>query len=532
MQTVTDRLFRFGIRTIEFFSIAIFGLFSLVSFFWMSCYEDCSSVYLLLKHTPFWAYPFLLLAITFILKKAADFITVKEKRLHIFLYGVCTFIFLFCAIWTLFTKVIPASDQATVYYIAKDFARGNYGAVTSYGSYLACYPHQIGLLWYYELLFRIFHFTDYRILQGMNGFYIVIIVLMQYHILDKFFRNKRILVYYLGLACMLFPLFFYTPFVYGEVPSFAFLLTGVRLLLIWLESSNLKSRLPAGIFSLLFFALSVIVRKNTLIFIIALIITLFLHVLKERRPSRLPYIVLLGILSFGSLPLIQHSYEVKSGNSIDTSIPAVSFVVMGQQDSPYGPGWYNSYNLDTFIKEADYDHETAVAISRQNLSEILSDYREHPFSALRFLLRKVTCEWSSADFAALYSNHMPAGSRSPFWESFFSGTGYRVLLQFMSGYQWVIYFLLFAAILKLFKQKEKNPLHYLFFLTAIGGFLFYLAWEGSGRYVFPYFLLAMPLAAYGLDAYLSFSDTLFRRYSKSRRSFHVISPKISPVNKD
>ena len=42
---------------------------------------------------------------------------------------------------------------------------------------------------------------------------------------------------------------------------------------------------------------------------------------------------------------------------------------------------------------------------------------------------------------------------------------------------------------------------YVGMIAVLGGFLFHMVWEANSRYIFPYFLLLLPYASQGLDAF-------------------------------
>ncbi len=523
-QKINGFLYGFSTKTAEILSLVLFGVLAITSFLFSVYYETAEATALQLRVNPHLLYLIILILCLLLLKGLCSFFSkANTKRLSLLLVCSLIYIFLFCFIWTYFTKTIPSADQASIYYLAKDFAAGNYGAIVPDGSYLSCYPHQIGLVSYYELLIRFFNTSSYRVLQCTNILYILLLVYSQYSMIRKLFSKREVSICYLILMDLCLPLFFYTPFLYGEVPSIALLMVGVNLSLFLSCQKERPQKLSPGLFAairvmaylgiLVSFTLAVAVRKNSLIFIIAYIIIMLLLSLQKKRLSYLLHGFIICLCTLTILPLIQSHYEGLAGNKLNKGVPPLAYFAMGMQESSAGPGWYNSYNYNTYVNDAQYDVSIAKEIARKDLEKQIATFTAQPLKALSFYYKKLTYEWSNSGFASLYFNHITyEGARNAFWESCFSGRGFRMLTKVMSFYQFSIYLFAFIGAIKLFCTKEKNPWHLLFYVAALGGAMFYLIWEGNGRYVFPYFIFILPYAAAGCSAIIS--GIKLPRYSK------------------
>ncbi len=87
--------------------------------------------------------------------------------------------------------------------------------------------------------------------------------------------------------------------------------------------------------------------------------------------------------------------------------------------------------------------------------------------------------------------------RSRLVNSIYLGKGNRLLCLFMDSYQLLVYGMGLALLV--LTRKEKYPLEWYLLLTVIlGGVLFHTIWEAKSRYVLPYFVMMLPLAAAGL----------------------------------
>ena len=249
-----------------------------------------------------------------------------------------------------------------------------------------------------------------------------------------------------------------------------------------------------------------LVRKNSLVFMIALGIILFLWLLKNHRKFSLKknicYVtcfVLLFALSISVIPMVQNLYERRSSQEINPGIPSSTYLAMGLMEAEAGPGHYSGYNFDTFTVDADYDAALASEIGWNDYRERLSYFASHPGYSLQFFGRKFCMEWLNTGWSIFDSLYVSFGERLPVIESCFSGPLYGVLKDYMTNYQMVLYLLSAICTFALFRTKRDGDVFlYLFPLTAFGGALLFLAWEASGRYILPYAVFMLPYAGYGM----------------------------------
>ncbi len=452
----------------------------------------------------------------------------QEKRSRILLVITLLYTFLLSLGWAAVSKCFPTADQASVYYGAKHFAAGNFSEITDKYSYFSCYPHQMGLALFYEILLRLFHTESYHLLQGVNAVCNVITVLSLYEITRILFPGKKVSVYFLFLVLFCLPLFWYTPFVYGELPSFAFSFLGVWMLLAGIQKKG-KESLPFFGLSLLALTGASAVRKNTLILVIAVVLTLTVYLFKERKPFYLIYVILLAVFCGGAILLAVRYYEDRSGSSLNDGVPGISHLVMGLQEAEYAPGWYNGFNFETYANAADYDQREAVRISRQAFKERLKAFSEDPAYTFRFFFDKFRAEWLNTGYACYDSTAGKYYERHPAVESLYSGAGFFITRFFMDKYQFLIYFTaLFFVARRLFAKNPKRDMFsgglllYTLPAAVLGGALFYLAWEGSGRYILPYFVMTLPYAAAGMDLLDAGIDVMYNKKSKRKTGMQEV----------
>lgn len=510
-----QRIYTFCIRFLKISFLVLFGILAVSSFFRTAYLENAYEIVIQLG----WDNP--LLNLLFLFCFLGLLWAIGKPFLHfergnlILLVLTCLWVFSASLLWTYFSKSGPASDCGSVYYAARRFAANDFSAVSYRDSYFSVYPFQLGLAFFYEIIFRVTGSDNFHILQGINALCLVVCTISQYHLGGHLFRERSAQVYTLLLTASCLPFIMYGSYIYGEIPSFAFLLFGTWMLLLFLEDpAEKKSRqrgLPVkifcGILALLSLSCSVLVRKNSFVFLIALGIILLLWLIRNGKTFSsgkiifyFGYFILLFALAAGIIPMVQNLYAKRSGQQINTGVPASTYLAMGLMETEAGPGHYSGYNFETFTVEADYDAETAAQIGWNDCRERLSFFASHPGYAMRFFGQKFCIQWLNTGWSIFDSTYVSFGERLPVVESCFSGPLYRPLKDYMTNYQMILYLLSALCAFALFRgRNEEDPFLYLFPLTAFGGAVLFLAWEASGRYVLPYAVFMLPCAGYGMS---------------------------------
>lgn len=513
LHKITCTIYNMGLKTVQLLTLLLMVVLTLCSLFWGYYAEEMESQASISHTEPIFLHLtgiLTLLLLLFLLLKCSG------RHIRVFKRTLLGFTMCWYCFWGLFLilcgRSIPAADSASVYSIAQALAFGQTGVIHPTDSYLSYYPQQIGLVAFYEIIIRLWNllpinYAAYYVLQCINVAMSCIIVYFQYKITSLLTRdNDAATICYLFLALLNAPLVIYTSFVYGEIPSFALLCAGLYTLLAYYMKQSLScGRRYLYLFcSLPLLILSVALRKNSLIVIIAVLLTLVWEWLRVHRNQLLLYAILLLVGSFSILPCIQKIYEYRADNVLSTGVPAISYVAMGMQESSRGNGWYNGFNFYTF-ESSNLDTSITASKSREAIQDSLSAFRKNPGYAFQFYKDKFLSQWTDGSYFCRQATLAHTDGRSRIIESLYTGSLSLSFNHYCNIYQLLIYIGALLCLLWLSSghsrsgQQSPSLLPYIGMIAVLGGFLFHMVWEANSRYILPYFLLLLPYAAMGLS---------------------------------
>lgn len=514
MQKITDVIYTKTFVILKYV-IFIFALLLLLSTLIFTCYIDNMETQKVLTRTDNILLSVLgCLVFLLLLKFLTDWAEKKPTFRCRLLLGLTIGWYLFAsAILLVFCRTAPGGDAMAVYRIAEQCAVGNFTSVAPTGSYLSYYPHQIGLVAYYEIILRAwnllpFSLVGFHFIKVLNVFWTCLMIFCQYKTIHILFKNTKVNVAYLFLMFCNLPLLFYTSFVYGEIPSISlFSLGSLCALKIYeltgapSEPKQNKTLLGYTFLSFLAFTGCMMLRKNAMILMIAVMgVTLF-ELLRHRKITLLGTLAVYALITFCTLPVVRSIYEHRAGNELNDGVTALSYVAMGMQESGRADGWYNSFNFDTYTN-AGLDKSKANEVSRTAISERMQYFKENPSYAFTFYANKYRSQWCDGTYACLQATLSNLGGRSQGFTDLYNGKYDFLFIPFCNLMQLLLYlgsavFAFFSLTKKITGQITGYPL-FLGFIGVFGAFLFHMLWEANARYIFPYTLLLLPYAAYGL----------------------------------
>ena len=498
------KLLKVADRAVSVLGLILFGILTGFSLFLTSYF---AATYEEIPYTKTDIFPMVLLIcglLTFVMYRISEWMLrepgKQERRIRILAGMVFVWTLIFGVWWVGAAKCIPLGDQNSVCTAAEQFRNGNYEMLTidSYEKYLFIHPHQLGLTALMEMIYALFGNGNYVAFEYLSCIGAAVTLYTGYRMTRVLTEDRRAWICYLLLAAVCFPFLFYVVFVYGEIPSITCSMLALWGFLEYRKHKDEKIRFGWLALCCIMCALACLIRNNCVILLIAFVLILLVQAAGERKLRPLLAAVLLVAVFVGGRAALRKSYEVRSGVELNEGAPMLLYVAMGMQQGEGAPGWSNGYILHNYWGVSDFDNEVSAAMAKQDIRNSVSEFLHHPKYALRFYVEKFTSQWNDPTYECYAMTHIGGDDpRGAVADSIFHGKLHTAFAWFMNQYQSLIYGGVFLWLLYGFWRK-KDLSKQVLVIAVFGGFLFHMLWEAKGRYILPYFMLMLPMAAAGL----------------------------------
>lgn len=415
----------------------------------------------------------------------------------------CVFVFVAGVLWIVITQLAPSSDQAKVYKIAMQWRRGNFMAYAE-GGYLFRYPFQTGIVLFYYLLSFVFGLDNYVGAQLVNVIALVLIYYFLAKLAQFFWRNDTTIAVavYAGVAFWI-PFFFYVTYQYGVLPGMACSMGAVYAMTQYLTFRKYRYIIIAA----LCMGVATVLKMNCLIYAVAIACFLIYDAIEllffaekesgKKWMASFLFIVALFVGVWGCNRIVNRYAENLSGYEMPEGEAMLSWIVMGLSDAELGPGFYTGYINRVFV-ENHYDTELINQASIAKIKELLKEMVDDPLkTGIPFFAEKTAFQWNDPTFIGMdRTKERDAAFIVPdYAQSIIDGQGSVVLYILLNYVQTMVWL---GALLYLVRSRKSNNIYELIGVVIfLGGFFFHLAWESSGSYTIPYFLVMIPYAIKG-----------------------------------
>lgn len=406
---------------------------------------------------------------------------------YIFL-GICCLLYtIACLIWVKDLPYYPSGDQLNATAAAYYHRNGNFTMLLERG-YLGKYPFQKGLTFLYEILFGLFGDFCYTAAARLHIIMGVITMIFGYLFVEETSLHSVCKIMYCPLVLFCAPYLILTPYTYGDLPSICFC-----MVLFWAMNRFAKTSLPGyAVIACLMAAFSLLMRRNTYIVLIAVLIGMALVTYRKKKVLPLLAGILTIIAAFGGSKLLDFSYAQRSGYESTKGAPMILWIAMGMQETEGVPGIFNDYQAQV-MGDADFDNETVSEIAREDLREHLSHFAEDSSYTVWFFKTKLQMQWIEPTFETLIATHsFDEELPMPEWiGKIYYGSWHNPLINFADRYQSIVYlgFLFFLPVF--WKKRKENAAGYIPLIAIVGGFLFSIIWEAQCRYALPYYMFML-----------------------------------------
>ena len=248
---------------------------------------------------------------------------------------------------------------------------------------------------------------------------------------------------------------------------------------------------------MLLLSIAVILKLNSLIVVVAVLIVWLVTLVKKpgARSAVMALLLLVCVLVCADLP--QKLYEKRSGEDFGGGIPKISWLAMGFHESDSCSGWYNPTYTTTAYRQSDYDAEATAELAKSAIAARLDTFSNNLIECERFFGRKFLSQWNEPSYQGLWNNQLRSHYSEP-------GLMYELLCHrfergvkaFMNIYQQLVFFGFTLGLFRILRRRD--VIFALLPLTVLGGMLYHLLFEAKSQHAQSYFVMLIPVAAYGL----------------------------------
>lgn len=421
---------------------------------------------------------------------------------------VCVMIISIC--WVSVCHVGPRADGRLLCIVAEGMMGGNFQYMLPEG-YMHNYPHQFSFLMVLQILYALFGAGNYRAFQYMSAFCMPLLFYSGYKIIRLVCERAEAVICYILLFFSFIPMFLYVAYIYGDISSTAF-----SMLFMWQIICYCKTgRKSCYIWGTLAIMSACILRRNSIIVLVAAGIVLVIYAFRQIKPQALIWIFVMFLMISAANHGIRAYYEKISGIEISGGLPHISWVLIGLTDSPRGPGWFVGDGELEFYRHG-YDTELTALDEKKEVVARLQNLWDNKAYGIDFFRRKLLSQWNAPAYHGLYETKSftcePEELPKIVYRIYYEEEA--AVIAFMDRYQSVLYFYVSVGVLLslIGKKKQRHLEDRILLIAVVGGFLFHVLWEAMSRYALPYAIYMIPMAAMGMEQTRDFLSK-FNTYS-------------------
>lgn len=470
----------------------------------------------------------LFIALLFWLRRFYDFFA--KVNIRILEIGLAVWTAILGVIWIYSVTSVPAADSANLFEAATNSANDDYSKFFNNSgfyfseyynghNYFHFFPFQLGFVFFSEIVYRIFGTDSSMPVQIINVLSLASAYFALARITALLFKRKSIEFIAILLLAVCFQPVFLCTFVYGNIIGMSTAVWACLFLIKYFQTNRWVWIIPAGCLLML----STIVKYNNLIYLVAFVIMLILHAVKNKKWQSLAFALAMCILCVGSSKLIIMSYEARANTQFESGLTQTMYFDLGLQESPMAPGWYTKTAVNDYMK-GGFDAERGNAVAQTSIDRRLEEMSDDLGYAFDFFGKKILSQWNEPSYESIWISQVKQHSHelSDLAKDIYNNGFWGQLFALHFNFYMQILFVLFAlGIYLLFIDRKTNIETVLLPLVLLGAFGYHLLFEAKSQYACTYIPLLVPTAAYAMNKIL-FSD-----YAKIRQLVEKINKKHS-----
>lgn len=450
----------------------------------------------------------------------------KKVNMTFMEMGLAAFVMFIGLVWVLKVQSVPAADSANIFYSATGAVKNDFTNLRSNAqfynhayyqdnSYFMFYPFQLGFVFICELIYRLFGTESALPLEIINVICVTAAYLGIAKISKQLFKRRSVeFITILLLMGCLQPVLF-TTFAYGNIMGMAFAVWACYFLIRYLQGEKWTLLIPSGVL----LVLSTLAKYNNMIYLVAFVIVLILHAVRQKKWQSLAFILAICICTVGASKLIIMSYENRSGQKYTSGVSQTLYLDIGLQESYMAPGWYTNIGMKTFM-ESGFDSDKANAKAKQDIDTRVKALTSNLNYGADFFSKKILSQWNEPSYESIWVSKVKShynGDPDSIVKSVYDGGMGKVLDFYFNIYMQALFLLFAGGMLVLLAKGRMNSAKVLLPLVLLGAFGYHLLFEGKSQYILTYIILMIPTAAW---AAVTLIESKINLLSKTKEDNH------------
>ncbi len=401
-------------------------------------------------------------------------------------------------IWVYSSNLAPTEDSGMVTYASWEASKNHLAFLQPENRYFHNYSYQLGYVLFNEVLIRVFeHFKPVENLLFLEVINVILLAVGYSAIIyinHLIFNDKRVTAVTSLLLMLSAQTLIFCSFLYGIIPGMCFAVLAVMFMVLYLKKDNFIF----APFSAVFLGLSVMIKQNNLIVLVAVCCILFVTMFRRKKFIRDILFIAASVgVCVAVNPAVSSFYEKRADLELGDAIPITSWVAMGLDEAGNAPGWYSGVHTVVLHADCQFDAELTNTRAKEVIKKRLKYFKENPQYCNEFFYRKFMSQWNETSYESIWNNQIRTNyfPRKKLAE-WVCTKGELPVKRYMDCYAQLIFMAVFVGIIACLKNK--NFLSITFPVIILGGMLYHLIAEAKSQYAVPYFILMMGFAGYGI----------------------------------
>ena len=379
-------------------------------------------------------------------------------------------------------------DTYNCYEAAKSLLEHDYSKI-GYKSYINMYPHNLPLVTLLMILYKIFGEFSLYFFRFLNLTLVIVAYIYIVKISNVLFDNSKInritIILLYGFTQFVF--MSYIP--YGFIISYSCSIFSIYYYIKFLYTDSMKNLVT----SLTIISLATVIKNNTLIIIVAMIIFALIKLINVKSMK----IVIPFIISFLSISCLVNGitgfWAHKAMTTYDNKLPTIAWIALGLNQYNDNPGGY--YDLLYYYHiNHDFVAEYTVIEAKRHIKESIKLWNNNPVNALKFYVNKFSNGFNEPSFNSV--KYYYVNPHVDINHDIYQGYIGDILFKKWDASMSILSIGLLIFVVRVIKKLSLNDTF--IGVIAFGGFVFHMIWEINSIYTYIYIIMLIPYAAKGL----------------------------------